>query len=583
MPANEPSRRIHVLREAEARKIAAGEVIDRPLSVLRELLDNSIDAGADEITVRVDGGGIERIRVVDNGTGMGPEDLETCILPHATSKITRTEDIYSTKSLGFRGEALSSIASCAKLDITSTSHESPYRGTRITVHAGRVIQSQPAPAGLGTTVEVADLFYSLPGRRKFLKRPSSEAQACRRAFVEKALPFPGITFRFFLDGEMKLFLPAQGLMDRVAALFSGSMDPRLLNSVEKECEGFALKAVLTQPVYSRRDKRNIQIYVNGRRIQEYGLVQAVLYGYSEHLPGGSYPAAFVFIQVDPQLVDFNIHPAKREVRFRNLQEIHHSVVDLIRSRLEEYKIRSDVETGKRYGQGSVVNETARYFNQDSGYTGFTGPGIRIQDARERLGQGHTTAEHQSAAAAGESAVSGIRYHGQIFGLFLLAEHNEKLFIIDQHAAHERIIFEKLSEKSPEIQELLVPIHLEVNEDEEQLLKKELKTYARLGFEIEQESPGSWLIKACPSDCLEIRGDLAEFIKGRRGDSAALKQELYATVACRAAIMDGEVLDALTGFELAAKALNLDNARCPHGRPIWHEISREKLFELVMRT
>jgi DNA mismatch repair protein MutL len=585
MPTIEPSRRIHVLREAEARKIAAGEVIDRPLSVIRELLDNSIDAGADEITVHVDGGGIERIRVVDNGTGMGAADLETCILPHATSKIAKTEDIYSVRSLGFRGEALASIAACSKLDITSTSEENPDAGMRITVHGGLVIQKSPAPAARGTTVEVSDLFYSLPGRRKFLKRTSSEAQACKQAFIEKALPFPAITFRYFSDGEMKLFLPAQGLTDRVISLFSNSLQPHLLDSAESACEGFSMKAVFTKPDFSRRDKRFVQTYVNGRRIQEYALIQALLYGYSEHLPGGNYPAAFLFIEVDPQQVDFNIHPAKREVRFRNLQEIHRAVVDLIRGGLTGYKVRSGVNPQSGYEQNSLIAEPAARFTRFSGKAEPSGPGINLRDMRERLGGGFGEPSSQDAPSpqSDETTMPGVTFHGQIFGLFLLAEYNEKLYIIDQHAAHERIIFERLSMADPEVQSLLVPIHFAVDEDEESALEHELEIYTSLGFTIERAGPGSWLITSCPTACLDIKGDLVEFIKGKRGDSTSLKQELYATIACRAAVMDGEILDFLSGKDLAVKTLSLDNARCPHGRPIWFEISREKLFEMVQRT
>ncbi len=576
MPEFESSRRIHVLREEEARKIAAGEVIDRPLSVIRELLDNSIDAGASEITVLVDGGGIERIRVVDNGTGMGAADLITCILPHATSKIVKTEDIYSCTTLGFRGEALASIAACSKLEITSASDEAPNDGTRITVHGGRVINTSPSPAAQGTTVEVSDLFYSLPGRRKFLKRPSSEAQACIQAFIEKALPFPAITFRYFADGQMKFFLPSQGLSDRVLSLFASSLKPVFIDSVEKAYEGFSLKAVFTKPYFSRRDKRLVQIYVNGRRIQEYALIQAALYGYSEHLPGGSFPAVFLFIEVDPQLVDFNIHPAKREVRFRNLQEIHRSVVELIRSGLTEYKGRTDVTTASRYEPYSLVSEPSASFPRAAGSSAV---GINIQDIREQLGEQF----REPATEIDDSPTSGLTFHGQIFGLFLLAEYNDRLYIIDQHAAHERIIYDRLAQNDPEVQNLLVPIHFEVSEDEEAALERELVSYKSLGFTIERVSPGSWLIKACPSGYLDIKGDLVEFIKGRKGDSTSLKQELYASLACRAAVMDGEILDFLSGRELAVKALNLENARCPHGRPIWFEISREKLFELVKRT
>ena len=573
MNSTEPSRRIHVLREAEVRKIAAGEVIDRPLSVVRELLDNSIDSNAGEIAVYVDGGGVERIRVVDNGIGMAPADLEICILPHATSKISTTEDIYTAETLGFRGEALSSIAACSKLEITSTSRENRAEGRRITVHAGKLIASSPAPATEGTTVEVSDLFYSLPGRRKFLKRVSSESQACKQAFIEKALPFPNIAFRYFADGDLKLYLPAGSLTERVSAVFSRSLTPELLDIGELSADGVSLKAVLTKPGFSRRDRRLVHVYVNGRRIQEYALIQAVSYGYSQHLPGGNYPAAFLFIDVDPQLVDFNIHPAKREVRFKNLQTIHRGTVDLVRSILSAHKVRPEESYRSNYRQESIIQDMpARYT------PAFEKPhraeSIDINSLRADFKPSDRVLPHPS--------IEGLKYHGQIFGLFLLAEYGDSLYIIDQHAAHERILYEKLSKGTGEVQNLLVPISLDLEEDEEAILSRDLKSFENLGFSIKKDETGVWSITACPAVCFDMKEELPAFIKGRKGDSTSLQQELYATISCRAAVMDGEILDDLSGQELAAKALNLDNARCPHGRPIWFKISREELFKLVER-
>ncbi len=585
MQNSESSRRIHVLREAEVRKIAAGEVIDRPLSVIRELLDNAIDAGADEITVQVDGGGIERIRVVDNGSGMGAGDLETCILPHATSKITRTEDIYAVHSLGFRGEALSSIAACSKLEITSTSAETPDSGMRISVHAGKVIDVSPAPAARGTTVAVADLFYSLPGRRRFLKRVSSESAACRQAFIEKALPFPGITFRYFADGDLKMFLPAQSFTERAAAVFPDTLTADLLDSGEASAEGFSLRTVITKPGFSRRDRRLLYVFVNGRRISEYALVQAIVYGYSEHLPGGSFPAACLFIDVDPKLVDFNIHPAKREVRFKNLQTIHRATVDLVRSILSGYKIRSGVTLPGAYGGELPIREPDRRFSPPASRPPFpssprTDPAYRpidIENIRKSFGGGAGRIEPPPPVT------SEVKYHGQIFGLFLLAEYADRLFVIDQHAAHERIIYERLVGEKPKVQNLLVPIDLDLDEEEEPAVEGDLESYKKLGITIEKVRSGLWQITACPAVCLEMKNELAEFVRGRKGDRTSLEQAFYATVSCRSAVMDGELLDDLSGRELAVQALELDNARCPHGRPIWFEISRERLFELVERT
>ena len=578
MLSKESSRRIHILREADVRKIAAGEVIDRPLSVIRELLDNSIDAGADEITVYVDGGGIERIRVVDNGTGMVADDLSACILPHATSKISRTEDIYTIRSLGFRGEALSSIAACSKLEITSTHADVPDTGTRIAVHAGNVIDLSPAPAAPGTAVEVSDLFYSLPGRRKFLKRVSSESAGCRQAFIEKSLPFPDIAFRYFSDGEMKLYLPAQRPDERASTLFPGQLNLTLLDTGEASSDGFSLKAVVTKPGFSRRDRRLLYVFVNGRRVTEYALVQAILYGYSEHLPGGSFPAAFLFVEVDPQLVDFNIHPAKREVRFKNLQLIHRATVDLIRSILSGYKLRSGIVSSAGHHGGMPVGEPDLGFSPSFSRPPVSArPGIDIGEVKQRLGN------LANRDGARDSGSSGVKYHGQIFGLFLLAEYSDRLYIIDQHAAHERIIFEKLKGQNRKIQNLLVPIDLSLDEEEESMVERDLESYKELGILLKKTNPGSWQITACPQVCLDMKEELASFIKGRKGDRTSLEQALYATVSCRSAVMEGELLDELSGSELATRALGLDNARCPHGRPIWFEISREKLFELVERT
>jgi DNA mismatch repair protein MutL len=581
MTSEPTSRRIHVLRDSDARKIAAGEVIDRPLSVVRELLDNAIDAGATEITVHIEGGGIRRIRVTDNGVGMVSEDLEICILPHATSKIEKTEDIYTVGTLGFRGEALSSIATCSKLEIISYTGDPTTKGSRLVVHAGKVVDNGDASTSAGTIVDVGDLFYSLPGRRKFLKRISSETQRCRQAFLEKALPFPEIAFRLFVDGDLKLFLPPQSMLERVTAIYENTISPSYWDHIKDESDGVTLEAVLTSPDYSRRDRRFLQVYVNHRRIQEYALLQAISYGYSEHLPGGSYPAVCLSINLDPALVDFNIHPAKREVRFRNLSVVHHAVVTLIRSHLAGYKIH--VEDALTDRQTSLVGETGPEYTASShlprqGFMGGAEPrkGIDLSRAREHL----TTVDEPDVVANTEPMPM---YHGQVFGLFLLAELDGKLYIVDQHAAHERIIYEELISRDPVIQNLLVPIHIELEEDEEAVLEKNLPTYAGLGIALEKQEPCSWILVACPAVCLDIKDDLAELIKGWRGDSSALEQELYATISCRSAVMDGEVLDDLSASELVKKALALRNARCPHGRPIWVELSREKLFELVERT
>src|SRR6056297_1745713 len=356
-------RRIHLLRDSVAQKIAAGEVIDRPFSVVRELLDNAIDSGADSIDLYIEGGGIRRIRVLDNGSGMDREDLELCYKPHATSKISAVGDIYNLHTLGFRGEALASIAACAKLSITSAPEEGePYT---LEVRNGSPIRLELSRGTQGTVVDVSDLFYAMPGRRKFLKSPGAETSACTRTFIEKALPFPDISFRLFTDDQLKLYLPAADLQKRIAAAHPNQVDPRFLNLVEEEAGRFKIKALLSSPAIHRRDRRNIQVYVNRRRIQEFSLVQAVHYAYEQLLPGGSFPVAFVFLEIDPELVDFNIHPAKREVKIKNLPEIHHQLVHTLKSHLNrKYNVpkKTAAPAPQELGGGGAFRTTERPYS-----------------------------------------------------------------------------------------------------------------------------------------------------------------------------------------------------------------------------
>ncbi|MBT3273337.1 MAG: DNA mismatch repair endonuclease MutL [Spirochaetales bacterium] len=578
MALQEISRRIHILRDSEAQKLAAGEVIDRPLSVVRELLDNAIDAGATEISISIESGGIKSIRVTDNGAGMSADDLKLCTLPHATSKIEKTEEIYALHTLGFRGEALASIAACSKLTISSTSLETPESGSRIIVHGGQVISLDDFSAQPGTMVEVNDLFYSLPGRRKFLKRVSSEAQQCKQALIEKALPFPHISFRFFSDGIMKMYLPAQSLLERAAAIYPQTLDPSLLEFTEGDYSGYRLQVVMTNPGYSRRDRRFLHVYINRRRIQEFSLVQAAAYGYSEHLPGGAFPAVFLFADVEPHLVDFNIHPAKREVRLRNLPSLHSDVVALIRSRLSSKKIQAGVSSD--YQQDLLVSDGKPAYRESNKQFKPSAQAIEIASLTGEF-SGSTLYSGKKNELPDEVGIRA-RYYGQLFGLFLLAERDGSFYIIDQHAAHERIIYEQLRNREPRVQNLLVPIHIELDDDEEQRLEKDIELYRIFGISLEKNARGSWLLTACPDLCFAMKEDLVDFIRGRKGDAPALEQELFATISCRAAVMDGEVLDDVSAAELVRKALELENARCPHGRPIWIQLTRDRLFELVGR-
>ncbi|MDC7225512.1 MAG: DNA mismatch repair endonuclease MutL [Spirochaetales bacterium] len=601
------TRRINILRDSVARRIAAGEVIDRPQAVVRELLDNSIDAGATDISLYIQSGGIEEIRVVDNGSGMDEEDLKKCFLPHATSKITDFEDIYSTNTLGFRGEALSSIASCSRLSIISAvSADEP--GNKLEISDGSLRNLSRSRGAPGTVISVRDLFYSMPGRRNFLKSSSAEAAQCRTMFIEKALPQTDINFRYFNNGKLKLFMPAADIRQRVLSAWGSLFRPEFLQSFNLENDGIKVSAALGTPTLYRKDRKYIHVFINNRRISDYSLVQAVDYAYSSYLPGGCHPVCFLFLEIPPEHVDFNIHPAKREVKFRNLPGIHHIVTEAVGGFLRDRnsfkaelpafdrktpELRQQKLDLPETGRPPIINNRVHRISLNSVKRPTSGASESAASEREsifriesidKIGKALVdtgSAEQQHTHSTTHS--TPLVYLGQIFNLFLIFEHGENLMLIDQHAAHERIIYNNLSRKNPERQELLVPMSLNLERDEEISLERNLDDYTALGFELQKISDGEWLINSLPSLCSGMEDEILSFFKNAVNDAEELKRELYAMISCRTAIKDGDSIDNISAIEIAQAVLEMDNQRCPHGRPLIQLISRDQLFKMFGRT
>jgi len=569
MSRNIKSGRIKILPDYVALRIAAGEVIDRPFSIVRELLDNSIDAGSTKIDLHVEGGGIDHIRVVDNGLGMSKEDLKICHLPYSTSKIDTMEDLDQLQTLGFRGEALSSIAACSKLEITSKIINKPPN--KIIIHSSNVLSFNESGGSEGTIIDVSDLFYSIPARKKFLKRSSAETTACKKTFLEKALPFPDISFRFFADKKLKIFLPPSSLKERIFAAYPDVFNKNLLHEISTEQKDFRIKIIAGDPALHRGDRRYIQVYLNNRRINEFAFVQAAEYGYSEFLPGGNYPIVFLFITVNPSLIDFNIHPAKKEVRFRNLQEIHRSVVDTIKSFLSSYEYNYTKSLSGNKPSRDFTGFTEILKERKTAYSSATDK-IRISPLEKNEAPNDLTIRTENK----------IVYMGQLFNLFLLTAIDDIFYFIDQHAAHEKIIFNELKEKSDTTQELLIPYLFDLDTEKENLLKQDISVYNSLGFRLEKSGPNRWQLLELPAICAGKEDIIINFIQSQKGIISDLETKLYADMACKSAIKDGDIIDTTTAIELIQKTLNLKNARCPHGRPVWFQVSREELFRFVGR-
>lgn len=593
---------VKLLSKETASKIAAGEVIERPASVVRELLDNSIDAGASQIIVEIEEGGISAIRVSDDGCGMTREDLELCTHTHSTSKIEEAEDLLHLRSLGFRGEALSSVQAVSSLEITST-REGPAAWK---LSLGKI---SPARLNKGTRVEVKNLFENFPARKKFLKRPQYEATQCRQTFVEKALPHYNIEMRYIADGINKLILPPHSsLKERCLTAMSLKEPEELFYEINQEGDGFSFKAVLGSPAVVRSDKRNIYIFVNGRRINEYGLVQAVCYASEGYFPNGGFPAAFVFLNVDPERVDFNIHPAKREAKFEDYKEIHHSlsstissfykqktVSDLLKESYQpEYTRGFDFEKteyeaadlNQSYNPAGTKNyrqSNTSDYRQNSTKTYWPASPIRQIEASAAF-QEISQVAHGVQTPPQDLPKSDFKFLGQFCGTFIAVEKNNALYIIDQHAAHERILFEGLKKSLGPSQELLIPYRIETeSEKDDEIIRLNLQELQKAGFNISEEKKGLWIIRAVPIRWHGTEKDLKEDLAGAGKDPSGLMHHILARSACRAACKDGDIIDPVSAYNIAVKTFALPEPLCPHGRPLYFIIDRTELFKRIKRT
>jgi len=585
---------IRVLSPETARLIAAGEVIDRPAAALRELLDNAIDAGASEISVRIEAGGIDLIAVSDDGVGMDREDLVLCVLPHATSKIRSADDLLTTKSLGFRGEALASIAAAARLEIL-TKREGSASAYRLVSTPGSQSSIEPAAGRRGCTVSVSSLFESFPARRQFLKRAQAEAALCRQVFSDKAAANPELTFRYSTgQGPVDTLLPGE-VAERCAVLHP-DLPSALLHALRFSGSGFSGSVVVAGPAFSRADRRFMKVFVNRRRVQDWSLLGALDFAFADYLPGGAHPAAFLFLDIDPALADFNIHPAKREVRFKDVEAPRRAIVAAIRAFLEALgrrhpeQLRPSVELELGAASGAGADNVVGGWRAGAGYS-ETGAGEgRPQEAGMRIGAERPSwddflavRERPSPLPSPSAGPKGFRYVGRALGPFLLFEMNDVLWFLDQHAAHERLLFDELVARPVEVQELLFPEHIEPEDEaEDERLAALQGSLREAGFTLEREGR-DWSLTTAPAALARDAVQALREVAAAAAEPGSALRAVHALSACRAAVKDGDELERGAAEELITRALALPEPRCPHGRPIWTRITREQLYALVRRT
>lgn len=596
---------IKCLDNLVAQRIAAGEVIDRPNSVVRELVDNSIDAGSTEITLYLEGGGIDKIKIVDNGSGIAKEDLPLSIKRHATSKISTLDDLYHLKSLGFRGEALYSIAAVSRLTIASAKEGKD--GSAIVIDNSDEGTLYSDGIAQGTQITVEDLFFHIPARKSFLKRASTEANLCRQTLIQKALSSPQVHYRFYVDNALKLDLPSKAtLFERVLDVICAENNFSRSDFVttEKEYQDYSIALVASKPSLYRSDRSGIKIYLNNRQIEEFSLVQAVTYGYGELLPGGSFAYAYVFITDNPELVDFNIHPAKREAKIRNLALIHHSLSTLVRESIprvfntvEAQEFEQPFLTNSPYikhqDEFRSPNPTYKNFSSSPHFT--SEPIFNPKRSNDEKPTSNDWLEKAKAMALAQSVKAKesetiwdtkneneFTYLGQAFNLFLIAQKENKLYLVDQHAAHERILYDQLKAQS-DVQKLLIPVEFEVSSDVDAFLKENSDIYTSFGIMVSRKEDLLWSLTSLPALCRPIEKQIVDFIQTRTGETEALESALYAIIACKAAIKAGDAVDSYTANAILSKVFNMENPCCPHGRTFVVILEEEQLRKMVGRT
>jgi DNA mismatch repair protein MutL len=573
---------IRVLPRDVADRIAAGEVVERPASVVKELVENALDAGATNVRVDLEDGGVKLVRVVDDGCGMTPEDLGRCVLPHATSKIADVDDLFRVATYGFRGEALPSIGSVSRLDVFSRRKGAPL-GARIVVDGGDASPVVSSGGPEGTCVEVRNLFFNTPARRAFLKQERAEAAHVLETLTRLALPDPEWSLTVSHQGRKTLeTLSGSDRRERAAALFGDAFAERLL-SADGERGGAVVSALLSPPDLVFRNTTRQYLFLNGRWIRDRRLSHAIVEGYRGRVMHRDYPAAFVFLSVDPATVDVNVHPTKSEVRFRDPDALFGLTASAIRRALDAapgaHRVVVPVESPPPYEARAHEASRAVETRESSAYESPASPAPPPRSfgdvARERFEpRREHAADSAEAALYPLGAPRPLRFL-QAHRSYVVVEAPEGLRIVDQHALHERKLYDELraraASKDAEDQLLLVPEILDTGPSEREALLSFAADFAKLGLRVEPfgekgvalRSVPSALRRSKPSDLLATALELVGSGGVRRD---ALLDDAIATIACKAAV---KFNDALPEAEIRAlldyEAAHPQARNCPHGR------------------
>lgn len=614
--------------------IAAGEVVERPASVVKELVENSIDAGAKDITVEIQNGGIKYIRITDNGCGISREDVPLAFTSHATSKISREEDLFSIGTLGFRGEALASISAVSHTEMLTRTNDSNI-GTRMTVSGGEFSKCEDAGCPAGTTIIIRDLFYNTPARMKFLKTDRSEGMAVAGIVDKIALSHPEISFRFIKDGKQLLCTSGNGeLYSAIYSVFGKEFAETLIPA-SYDINGITVRGYISKPFNSRGSNSMQTFFVNDRFIKSRTACAALNEAYKNSVMVGRYPACVLFITTPPQAVDVNVHPAKTEVRFSNEKAIFDVIYyaaknalngddsrpqasfkrnellepaksEPVQERLiidETSPVASSSDIGynsfaEKHRNAYIPNKPQQIF-YDSGKTNYNKSNdddtidlsvrtvVPTQSVTPPISENKTEISEEFGVKIvddNEKAVN-IRYIGEAFKTYIFAEFDGKLIIIDKHAAHERMLFNKLKKENGKngSQMLLSPISVTLSKEEYAAILENIGTVRESGFEIDDFGEGTVIVRACPlnlekENIVSLITEIAGYLLKNQRDILPEKLDwIYHSIACRAAIKAGNNNSDYELMRFVKKLLTDKDVRyCPHGRPVIVEMTKYEL-------
>jgi DNA mismatch repair protein MutL len=569
---------IHILPPEIASQIAAGEVVERPASVVKELLENSLDAGSHSITITVLDAGRRLIEVSDDGCGIPAGQLDLALARHATSKLSQVADLFSISTLGFRGEALASIGSVSRLTIISRTGDSAL-GARLYVEAGISGSVEPVSAPLGTLVRVEDLFHNVPARLKFLKTDATERRSMDTLVARYALAYPRVRFKMSEGKSATLHTSGDGDQRAILAALYGVDVARQMLEVLAEEDGLKLKGFISPTSITRSNRREITFFINGRWVQDTPLTTALINAYHTLLMVARYPMAAIFLEIDPSDVDVNVHPAKAEVRFRDQDRVFSFVQRATRRALLAYAPIPQLSPSGLWTQTGQI-DPAWNFSQ-----GLPNP-EGAPPAGPQLLAGSTEPGLPPVSLPG-SEVPLLRLVGQIGSTYLVAEGPDGLYLIDQHAAHERVLFEKLmaqhDQKNIPSQSLLTPASVQLSPAQASLIQEQLPILAHFGFHIEPFGPGIFQVRAMP--VLFAHADPAAalwaLVEDFEEDEKPLQNELEARLAGRVckrlAVKAGQVLSPEEQRALLTDLESCSSPRtCPHGRPTMIHLSVDLL-------